>query len=388
MKLMHTSKSQAGAVSLFIIVFTALLITIVTVSFVRLMLSDQQQATTSDLSQSAYDSAQAGIEDAKRALLFYQSECATGDVSRCATAQNYLNSDTCNDAVNGVYAADVSGQEVLVKQTQGDESLQQAYTCVKVTLQTDDYIGSLNQDASKLIPLIGVSVFNTIKIEWFSAKDLQSNTTTVDVPSFARGPQLLTQAAWSAAGTPNRPSIMRAQLMQFSTSGFMLSDFDGDTNSAGVSDANTLFLYPSNIVDTTKSFASNARKTATSSPVLSTCSATLGSGGYACSATITLPDPIGGGSRQAYLNLAAIYKKANYRITLLNGSTPVQFNGVQPKIDSTGRANDLFRRVESRVEVLDGIYPDAAVDITGSFCKDFLITDNVADYSANASCAP
>lgn len=384
---MANHKKQHGAVSLFIVVFTALLITVITVSFIHIMVLDQQQASTADLSQSAYDSAQAGVEDAKRALLRYQSICDSGGA--CAAAATKINSSVCNAGLDGI--VDTSGSEVQVKEDSGGNALNQAYTCVRIQLATADYLGVLQADDSKVIPLVGTSPFDTVQLQWFSSQDLQTgNNSTIDLlPGSALTQPLLVQSAWQ----PNRPSIMRSQLMQFGTS-FNLSDFN-DTNAQGQSNANTLFLYPTgttgmanSTVDTAAFEARDARKTATGKPLPITCSGNLTGGGYACSVNLILPTPIGGGNRTAFLRLSALYNKTDYRVTLSNGSTPVTFAGVQPQIDSTGRANDLFRRVESRVEMVDTNfpYPDAAVDTTGNFCKDFLITDNTTDYKNN--CTP
>lgn len=392
MMLMSTRDTQRGAVSLFIVIFSTLLITVVTVSFVRIMLAEQQQASTSDLSQSAYDSAQAGIEDAKRALLFYEAECASGDAGRCNNARSALESTECNAALQNVITY-TQGQEVTVEQTQGDSALQQAYTCVKLTLDTDDYQGVLTQDVGKFIPLRGASDITAVRVEWFSAQDLQGGNSTVNVPDFTRGTPLLRQSTWNSSSTPNRPPIMRTQLIQFSNdNGFTLDDFNGAANTGAISNASTLFLYPTNVVASTKNFATDdTRKTATGDPVMATCQSTLSSGGYACSATITLPSPINGGSREAFLLLNSIYKGSNYRVTLLNGASVVRFSAVQPEVDSTGRANDLFRRLVARVEGFEGVYPQAAIDLTGGFCKNFIVTNaeaDYADYALAAGCTP
>lgn len=401
----NTSNTQTGAVSLFVVIFATLLITVVTISFLRLMVSDQNRASNSDLSQSAYDSAQAGVEDAKRALLRYQKICTEQGESACKALGDQINAADCNDAlrIGGVINSD-SGEE-LIQQTSssGDASLDQAYTCVTIDLQTDDYLGSLSSNESKLVPLIAVApdgstTFDRVTIEWFSADDIGttgSGSYSVSLTGDANPRPLLAQASWPI----NRPSVLRTQLMQFSNSGFMLDSFD-TTTSSGESNTNTLFLYPSSGGSSSvESFtARNLRKTTPtgdtppatgdSSPLGIHCRTDLVTGGYACSATLQLPQPVGGGERTAFLRVTPFYNATHFRVSLANGSAPLKFNGVQPEVDSTGRANDLFRRVSSRVDLIDTsfAYPDAAVDVTGSFCKDFAVTDT--QYIASGACTP
>lgn len=378
-----TKNKQNGAASLFIVVFTALVVVIITVGFVRIMLSDQQQASVNDLSQSAYDSAQAGVEDAKRAILRYENICNTGTYTDCNVAYADTTNSQCNYA-NGklsdvATSKDPVTGEVKV-QTGASNNLDQAYTCVKILLDTTDFIGDLKQDDSKIIPLLGVTNFDTIKIEWFNSADLQGSTGAVNVPLASSGQPLLAQSSWTSATSLNRPSIMRAQLIQYNPTGFSLSDLDNNTSN--VASSSTMFLYPSNINGVPASGFPSVRRQATVSPINSLCNTSLSAGGYACSATIKLPMAVSAGARSAYLNLKALYKKAHYRITLWNGVTSVKFHAVQPEVDSTGRANDLFRRVSSRVELGDISFPfpEAAVDLNGNYCKNFIVTDKTSDY--------
>lgn len=390
------NRNQSGAVSLFVVIFAALLITVVTVSFLRLMVHDQQQSFARDLSQSAYDSAQAGVEDAKRSLLRFQTVCSTSQSDCDSLRAEAVNSwGECNVALEDVVGV-VDG-EVSVQQTSGDASLDQAYTCVTVDLQTDDFLGALNPGESKIIPILGTSTVSTIEISWYSRDDLTVDTGDaydVELVTPTSPLPLNSQSNWP----DNRPSVLRAQFMQFSNDGFTLSDFD-DVDSDD-SNANTLFLYPmgtsgvanSSSPDTVAFIEKDLRQTgSTGEPLGVNCSGNIDGGGYACKVRIELPDPIGAGDRTAYLRLTPFYNSTHFSAVIRDGSGAiVPFDSVQPAVDSTGRANDYFRRVETRVELIDNTYPypDNAVDISGDFCKDFAVTDDVNDYVSNDSCTP
>lgn len=387
---------QQGAVSLFVVIFATLLITIVTVSFIQLMLRDQQQSTSSDLAQSAYDSAQAGVEDAKRLLILDQS-CRNGtaaSTANCAAIAAALtpalgdSQTSCNTLAVAGIVGETNG-ETIIQQSSGDSAsqLNQAYTCVKVGVNTDDYKGNADVNQSDIIPLRGVGTFTSIELSWFSREDVSSESEDdIEFPTTGSDSSLPPEGnEWP----DNNPPLLRTQLMQMGGS-FKLTDFD-DSQPDNKSNANTLFLYPSATGLTTKDFALDARRSPSNSQQKVQCNDSFLDGEYACTVTITLPNPIDGNtaSRNAYLRLTSLYNGAHYSIKLKNGNETVRFNGVQPLVDSTGRANDVFRRVEARVELIgDFTYPEAALDMQGNLCKNFAITNEEGGYRGSSTCTP
>jgi hypothetical protein len=133
-------------------------------------------------------------------------------------------------------------------------------------------------------------------------------------------------------------------------------------------------------------------------------------GNYACAADFYVPQPIGAGDRNMKTNFLVVSlpygrpetdiavkmyscmdakqpiskKMDNDSGSKVNNCTLVEFANVQPMVDSTGRANDLFRRVESRIELADTSFPISnyalAVDDPNGkgVSKSFYVT---ADYS-------
>ena len=395
---MKINNKQSGEVSFFVLIFATLLFTVVTISFVRIMIQNQQQSSAVDLSQSAYDSAQAGVEDAKRSLIQWKTACNAGEIE-CNELGTIFTNDLqpCNAAVSklsDVYdiLSTTVGKEVTVK-TGTDNKLNQAYTCVTIKTLTPAYLGELKPDTSILIPLLGTSDFDTVRIEWFNSKDYicaipGCTPGSIELPVSTDSP-LLSNSSWASVPGLNIPAIMRAQLIQFNTAGYYLTDFDGSASGNGTN--NTHFLYPSNVVST-GSFATDGRLTIKNEPTKVECkSLTTLTQPYSCSATLTLPKPSTGSppNHAQYLNLTSLYKQSNFKVTLLNVSTVVKFNGVQPVIDSTGRANELFKRIETRVVFINDSFPfpQGAIDLNGNFCKEFSVTDDPGDYEPG-TCDP
>jgi Tfp pilus assembly protein PilX len=380
------NQRQSGAVSLFVVIFAALLMTVVTVSFIQLMVNDQKQATANDLSQSAYDSAQAGVEDAKRLLLLDQA-CKNGTAPGgidCAAVADALvpvagSSETDCDALARARVVGEVGKETIVQQEVGDAAaaLDQAYTCVKITPNTENYRGQLAMNESTMIPLIGDGEFNQIELSWFNKDDVATGTDAATMP-VDTGKLPPVGSRWGET----TPALMRAQLIQASPN-FKLADLND--SQGGKSNASTLFLYPRDGVGIDLEFINDARRSGTNDLQNVKCSLSF-SELYLCSTKIKLPDPRDGSAsnRMAYLRLSTLYNASHFMIKLYNtdtGSSLVRFKGVQPQVDSTGRANDMFRRVQALVE-LKGVvtYPEAAVDIAGNLCKNFLITDTESHY--------
>lgn len=396
MNLSQQRHGQNGAVSLFVVVFSALLMIIITLSFIQLMIKDQQQATASDLSQSAYDSAQSGVEDAKRLLLLSQ-QCRNNTTQSptvvCADVNAAIASNKCNTVSRGLFK-DLSGnEETMIQQDEVDEALQQAYTCVKIKTNTEDYKGIIGINRSNIVPLRGVDAagnvtdFDRVTISWFTRDDLSATTSSLAVEFPTAGPAVVLPPLGDKWKT-NFPTLLRTQFMQTGAS-FKLSDAD-DGQPGNKSNANTLFLYPSKTGAAAGSFASDARRAQSNTPQQAKCLPDF-SLVYACSMTLEdLPVPIDGNiaNRNAFLQLSALYNGAHYKVQLSRSAGGVVlFDNVQPEVDSTGRANDMFRRVKSRIEFKsDFIYPEAAVDLEGALCKNFVVTTDPDDFADSLNC--
>lgn len=366
-----------GAVSIFSVVFAALLLTVLTVGFIGLMISEQQRSSNNDLSQSAYDSALAGVEDAKRAI----RACSAGNNSACVAIYAI---DDCKVVARSGVAGDLTADETIVRSNiSSGEQFNQAYTCVNIAMDTEDYLYSAKEGLAEIIPLRSKGDFDQIIIEWYTSTDAGSGA-----QAMAHSGNLLPKKEdWPATAPP----VIRAQLITPGAS-FSVASLDGRDASQ------TVFVKPSAAV------GGETSNTVTISPGIHprpvdseefnnnpqpiSCSREYSNSGYSCKVVLDLGRSVSSAdSKNAFLRLNTIYRGASVRVQLASsGGGIAKFDGVQPMVDSTGRASDLFRRVEARLKVGDDFpYPNYSADVANSLCKDFSV---YATGSVAGACVP
>jgi hypothetical protein len=415
-------KFRRGSASIYVVIFTTLLLTVTTGSFIRIVLRDNIGSIKLDSSQSALDAAKIGIEDAKIALLKYHrclTEGLTGTITtgdgtvNCNDVIAIMRDDTANtdcNIVQKILGQDyVAGSEIPIgtktnltdAEVQG-EYLDQAISCVLINEEKDDYRAALaNSDPpqSKLVPLRTTSTkqITHVKIQWFAHEDgaATSNAKGGDDNNKKTGNDKNTAMLKDIDyNTQQQPSPLYVQLLQaykdFSISDFYMSEGQ-KTDSAAV-----LFV-PKSGARTTPTvpkdrFAASNDKTP-NQPIPVGCA---DDGNYHCSAIIELPEPINGDRTSlnggaSFLRLMIPYGNpyTQYSVQLCADSACVSNNDgvcdpgeicftVQSTISSTGRAGETFRRLEERVEFVDNKFPlpQYALNLDSEIVKNFYVTRN------------
>ncbi len=80
---------------------------------------------------------------------------------------------------------------------------------------------------------------------------------------------------------------------------------------------------------------------------------------------------VAAGLSDLYLRLKAVYKPVAVNIEALDsGSNPIAIQGAQAVIDSTGKSQDVVRRIQVRVPLTPGYYyPEFAIESGDTICK-------------------
>ncbi len=390
---------QHGFVSLFSTIFFMMLITVITIGFIQITATEQQQALNNDLSASALASAQSGVEDGKRAIIKYFSLTNPVDKATYYAQMTTPNSNGCTAITTSQIGIDLglSATGNVVNNSQ----INQSYTCLSVNLNSPDYLGESSAGKSQLVPLKAVGgAYQQVKVSWHllssavgSDGDGLPGATPGTAPFYAAGPLLYpainatTPAlGWNALGYP---AYLRVQLYGHPSSGnFTRADLNNRSRSVLLvpTQSGTLPTTPINfgVADPNP----GVFNTTEISPQTIQCDAspTSNIGSYACTALLELPTPAAyvSTANTYYLRITPIYGATHFRVAMVNNSSEVNFDQVQPIVDSTGRAADVFRRLQARVMVNNlSNYPEFAAESANTICKNMRVANTGANYQAN-----
>ena len=405
-------KFRKGAASFYMVSFSTLILVIIAASFATIIISEVTRASNDDLSQSAYDAALAGVEDAKIAYANYrrcvesgttEERAPDGDgVVSCSEILYWMKHPDCDMVAHmiGRLGENESGEVLVsdtVKRDGGSDvtsDLNQAYTCVKIGTVLSDYRANLTSSSNYRLVRVGLDGVNaseveSLKLSWYSVKEgIRFNTT-----NFSNGK--VSFVSVNDALQPPTPPTIELQMIQ-TANNFKLSELNGATQ-GGKTDRATLFLVPTNNANLAGGKSdynyigvyNNGQNRISTDQVSKTNDQSISnlpfvvyckdSADFACETMIELPYPIGGDRNDdTFLflvtlpygepdtdfaiqfctdtNCEVITDSATGKIT---SSKIAKISGVQVVIDSTGRANDLFRRVETRLESVDVSFPYA-----------------------------
>ena len=377
---------QQGFVSLFTVMFFMILITIITVGFLRITGLEQQQATDNNLSSSALSAAEAGLEDGKRAILKYST--LTAGSPEKAYWQGVLNSPICNQINKDTTTRSALG--LRADGQIGQSSLSQFYTCLTFNLNSPDYISHNGAGKSEFVPLrheVGKS-FDQVKVSWHLLSSSVGDTGDGVPGSYAPNTLLppVTGSGSQQNWTNNQyPAYLRVQVYGVpNNKPFTRGDIDARTH--------TVFLVPNAIgisentpiaLDTADPRGIDQSKAGVQGiackPINFGIPSSAPIGSYACAATLALPsDPLLNTTlNDYYARITPLYGATHFKLELQkSGSGVVNFSEVQPTIDSTGKTKDAFRRIQVRVRLDSPTNtPEYVVESVSDICKDMKITD-------------
>lgn len=443
-------KTKKGMASLYLVAFTTLLLGILTMSFVRVMLTESKEAANSDLSQSAYDSALAGIEDAKTAIIMYNACRETGASglsfsSRCPEIISLMQASfdafkaggdgSCDTVprILGRIAANETPKngEIPVGATDSEDNsiLNQAYTCVTIANDSEDYLTILGEsESSRTVPvrLEGDKYKNVVafEVQWYSrTKDSNDSAIFNGTRDFMPKNSLLTNLYDNGNYKPfgNKEiatgslPILAMEILQTDKK-FQMYELDINNENNDGTDHALLVLYPdpkaSRVNNNEGGFVTTSIDTRTvldvsnkdstkrdQSPQSVYCAypdndRDFSYSDYRCRATIQTPPTYWKGERAEHtfmIRLSLPYGAPEDTDVSVRACTAVSANGnctayadwvgIQFIVDSTGRASTLYRRVTARVNAINDvfIYPEYAVQTSGdnaAIDKNFWVSRN------------
>lgn len=436
------NKFKSGAASFYIVAFSTLILVIIAASFASAIISEVTRSSNDDLSQSAYDAALAGAEDAKLAFYNYYNciknganpEPASLSDSQDVTCQDIVywmnhpevENGGCDMVANilGRFSKSATEEERKngVPVEEGEENdMDQAYTCTIIKTDPNDYAATLstaepyrvispnfkdNKKASD-VAYVELSWYLIDETSKFNYKNIVSNEVIFPTNAEVTTPPVVALQLIQTANSYNLQQLTGKKDGEKTDRG---AAYFVPTNSKSIAGGNGdsyYGLYGNKTIFTgagqrtgNMNLLSAAQLASTNDhskdlPYTTYCST---DGEYGCSVMIKLPEAVGGGEGNRNdstfsLVVSLPYGQPETEFSLLfydKFGNSLKLDKTQIMIDSTGRANDLYRRVEVRMEPADSSleYPFYALQLGDgggeALSKTLKVTSECYQYSGSA----
>ncbi len=324
---------ERGLVSIIVTVILMLIISITVLSFAQIIRREQREALDNQLSSQAFYAAESGVNDMRNYIKANFVGTAPPDKLSCKNDTPYNNLKPVIDSANDV-----------------------SYACILLNNSPDSLEYELSpSEPSKVFPITPVGgTPSSFVVSW---KPSTSTTPTNGCSTNVNGSNVQPPVSdWSCgygmirldlvpvSAVPNRTTLMN--------------------RSYG------LFIEPVN-TGTVKT--------------ISYANGTIGRSAATCNNTIcTLRITNLPGDANYYVRASTLYRGTTLSVEALNSSNvALPLKDAQIMIDSTGKAQDVLRRVQVRIPLFyQGLHADNAITSNDSICKNFTAFYNNAESSA------
>ena len=337
------AQSQSGMVAIFITMLIIIIISLIVLGFAQISRRNQRNTLDTQLSTQAFYAADSGVNDAFNEV---QKKIVANVVPLPGKT-------TCGDDIN--YNFNGSGKSTL--------SSGVTYTCVLINPTPPSLTYKIGAQGV-VIPLISgsVSPLQTITLTWTPEVGQEGVSTAAGCyasGNLGKFPNASGPLAWGCKFAALHTDLFYAAVLS-------RANWQPSTITNVLEPINTATNFPMPAATT-----DGQAWPATCTDVPMTCRVTI----------------TGLGPGTHYMRVSAIYRTTNLTITGTTATGPATFSGSQVKIDVTGKAQDVLRRILVSLDLSDAnstVKSNAALSVADSVCKRFSVTSgsfNNEDYA-------
>ena len=340
-------RSESGMVAIMVTMILIIVISLIVLGFAQIVRRNQRQVLDHQLSSQAFYAAESGINDARKII---QTALDQGNPVYAK--------DTCEDAT-GPASSLYSGLQPKIDPDAGIE-----YTCLMVDPSPTELSYTSIGSKSTVVPIISANGTNmdTITLEW-KADGISSPLADPTCPTAPLGNEFRPTTGWGCGY-----GVLRFDLVPTHDPNLTIDDLAKETmtsfgvpmNGGADGTINYPATQPASRNNSKNVFAANCDNTS-------------------CKLTIDVSSAT---SNNMHMRINSLYKDVSLKVQATNGGTPLRLNGAQALIDSTGKAQDVVRRIQVYVPLRDSsvnALSDYALQSSESVCKRYTVMDNYFD---------